>query len=102
MLARKLHNTKTKPPTFRTDIRIEKGFALGRFNASIGLDIDNIFNNYNVTSYGFNTWTGEPYKYGDTIEDSDKLYEYFDMNYLLRPDRFGEGRHTQLIMEVSW
>jgi len=102
VLARKLHNTKTKPPTFRTDIRIEKGFALGGFNASVGLDIDNIFNNYNVTSYGFNTWTGEPYKYGDTIQDSDKLYEYFDMNYLLRPDRFGEGRHTQLILEISW
>lgn len=100
--AQKLKNTQTMPPTYRTDIRIEKGFTFGGYHLNIGLDIDNVFDQYNVTGEGFNEWTGEPYQYGDPIENTNQYYDYFDVLHALTPGRFGEGRHVEMIFEVKF
>jgi outer membrane receptor protein involved in Fe transport len=100
---RKLHNTKTGPPSYRTDLRFEKGFIVNGLQFSAGLSIKNIFNQYNVNIHrGFNVWTGEPYQYGDRVQDTHRYYDYYDINRLLAPDRFGTGRHVDLTLEMLW
>ncbi len=102
VVRRKLHNTQTKPPEFRTDLKLEKGFTVQGYDLTLGLDIDNLFNQYNVKWKGFNNWTGEPYKYGDRIQDTHQIYDYYEMKQLLQPDRFGTGRHVELLLRISW
>ena len=98
---RRLHHSKTMPPDYRTDVRFEKVVQFKNFRMTLGFNIDNIFNNYNPQSSAFNEWTGEPYKYGDTIEDSNQMYDYYRVFRMLSPDRFGEGRHVTLEIKVS-
>ena len=102
VVRRKLHNTREMPPRYRTDIRIEKRYTIQGMQISIGIDMDNVFDQYNVTGRGFNNWTGEPYKYGDTVQDTDEYIDYYQMQRILQPDRFGVGRHSELIFELSW
>ncbi len=99
-----LNNSRTGPPSYNTDVKFEKTFRFGEaVQLKLGLDVDNIFNQYNVHIHrAFNNWTGKPYKYGDTIQDTDHLYNYYDMLQLLNPNRFGQGRHTQLVFELNW
>jgi outer membrane receptor protein involved in Fe transport len=98
-----LFNTKTGPLFSRTDVKFEKKFKFNNFIFLIGLHADNIFNEYNTyVGRGFNRWYGKPYTYGQVIQDTDHLYDYYDMYVLLKPNRFGEGRRITFVAEVSW
>ena len=109
-----LENSKEGPLNFRADMKIEKYFQFGRYKLNIGIDIDNLFNEYVVNTQRneytvgspdqpyFNIWTGKPYTYGDKIQNTNQGYDYYDMLLFLDPRRFGEGRHVDFILEFHW
>ncbi len=102
--AQTLHNSRTGPPTYSTDVKFEKTFDLGKTaEITVGLDVDNIFNQYNVhINRAFNNWTGEPFTYGQKIQDTKQYFDYYDMLQKLNPNRFGQGRHIELVLETNW
>ncbi|MBN2354587.1 TonB-dependent receptor [candidate division KSB1 bacterium] len=98
-----LYNTKTGPLFSRTDVKFEKNINFKNIRFTLGLHADNIFNEYNTyVDRGFNEWYGKPFTYGQVVEDTDQLYNYYDMYVLLKPNRFGEGRRVTLVAEISW
>jgi hypothetical protein len=99
----KLLNTKTGPWHYRTDLKIVKNFSYAGVDFKMGVDIDNLFDQYNIyVRRGFNVWAGEPYTYGHVIEDSNEYWKYRDMYRQLKPDRFREGRHLEFVFQVNW
>lgn len=98
-----LYNTERGPLFSRTDLKFEKKFKISNFDLLVGLHADNIFNEYNTyVNRGFNQWYGKPYTYGQVIQDTNILYDYYDMYVRLKPDRFGEGRRITLVAEIAW
>jgi outer membrane receptor protein involved in Fe transport len=99
----KLSNTEVGPWHYRSDMKIEKNLTYENLKMIIGVDIDNIFNQYNIyVRRGFNVWAGEPYTYGQVIEDSREYWNYRQMYRQLQPDRFREGRHLEFVFQVAW
>jgi len=100
----KLENTETGPPTYSTDLKFQKRFSVSdRITVGIFLDMFNIFDQKNVQiSYGFNPWTGEPYKTGDTIEDTERYWSKYDIDRLQDPRRFSTGRYTKIGLNISF
>lgn len=101
-----LENTKTGPPTSTTDLKITKGFSIGDIKLSLIVDIFNIFdqNNINV-NYGFNTYTGKPYVYGDidpSTVGKNKYYDWYTMFKLRNPYAYSTGRYIKLGMKVNF
>ncbi|MBN1153869.1 TonB-dependent receptor, partial [candidate division KSB1 bacterium] len=109
-----LENSQEGPFHFRADMKIEKFFQVGPIKVNVGIDIDNLFNEYVVNTQRneytvgspdqpyFNIWTGKPYTYGDRIQDTNQGYNYYDMLMFLDPRRFGEGRHVDFLLEFHW
>ncbi|GAB4366399.1 MAG: hypothetical protein Kow0042_06240 [Calditrichia bacterium] len=106
--AQKTENSATGPSNFVTDLKIKKTFNLAGLDLSIYADIFNVFDYKNVQiGYGFNTYTGEPYKYGDVdpqlaVEGTYRLISWYDMYTRLDPRRFAPGRHIKLGMSLNW
>ncbi len=99
--AQKLENTSTGPITSSVDLKLNKGFNLFGTKLSLVVDIFNLFDQNNVITDNpyyrwFNTWTGEPYKYGDVVSPSTKYYDYYNMLYLRSPNQYTTGRYIKV------
>jgi hypothetical protein len=69
---------------------------------SIFADVFNLFDRKNVQmAYGFNTWTGSPYIYGDTIQDLDRLYDWFTSVRLRDPQQFAAARQIKIGLRLD-
>jgi len=96
--AQKQENTVYGPYTSSTDLKFEKGFIVGGLRLAVTIDVFNLFDQRNVQtiSYGFNTWTGKPYQYGDIEQPQNNFYDYYTMISLRDPRIFATGRTTKL------
>ncbi len=97
-------NTKTGPPISTTDMKLQKYFMLSRkIKLTFMIDIFNVFNQKNVQiGYGFNPWTGRPYRYGDVIDDQNVFYTWYDMYRLMDPRQFSTGRYAKFGIKINW
>lgn len=102
--AQKKYNSETGPPISNTDLKMRKSFNFRGIQFSIFADIFNLFNRRSVQiSYGFNPWTGEPYKYGDIDpEGNKKYYDWYTVYRLMDPRRFSYGRHAKIGLSINW
>lgn len=100
----KLHNTETGPFTTTTDLKIAKSTPIpGGLRLTFMLDIFNVFDvNNTQISYGFNTWTGEPYKYGDVQPGTKVFYDYYTMYRIMDPRQFSTGRYIKFGMKLDF
>lgn len=61
------------------------------------IDVFNLFDQKNIQmSYGFNTWTGKPFQYGDVENPQPNFYDYYKMISIMDPRQFSAGRTTKL------
>lgn len=98
----KLENTATGPPVYSTDIKIRKGFQIGSAEISLFTDLFNVFNQHNVQiQFGFNNWTGQPFRYGDVFQNSSRGLDYYDMVRLRDPRQFSTGRYIKFGLLLS-
>lgn len=100
--AQQRENALTGPPTYSTDVKFRKSFSLGGVSASLLAEVFNIFNQKNTQiNFGFNPWTGEPYVFGDVIQNTRQIYNWHDTFRLMDPRQFSIGRHIQLGVEFD-
>ena len=91
-----------------TDLKVKKTFEVRNIGLSVFADILNLFNQRNVQiAYGFNTSTGDPYRYGDYDPQllSNNNYKYigwYDMLTRLDPRQFSSGRDIRLGLSIDW
>jgi outer membrane receptor protein involved in Fe transport len=101
-------NTFSATSTMSTDLKVKKTFDLGMVDLSFYIDIFNLFNQNNVQlKYGFNNWTGQPYKYGDinpeTLSNEYKEYlSYSEMVRLRNPRQIAQTRYSRIGMSVNF
>ena len=96
-------NSETCPATYNLDLKIQKGFSLGSLNYSFICEFLNFFNYKNVNrGAGFNSWTGEPYRYGDVNWGTNKIYTYRDILYLRNPAVSSPGRQIKLGLSLNF
>ena len=99
----KRENTATGPPFSSTDLKIEKGFNISGVRFALVADVFNLFDQKNVQmAYGFNTWTGKPFRYGDIQKPQPNFYDYYTMLSLMDPRQFSSGRTTKLGIRVDF
>ena len=98
--------TATGPSTSQTDLKFQKGFTIGAIHVALTIDIFNLFNQENVqtvsSAYGFNQWTGKPYRYGDVERPQPNFYDYFSIQSLTNPYVFSQPRWTKLGFRVDF
>lgn len=101
--AQKRENTSTGPLYSTTDLRFEKGFLVAGVRLALTLDVFNLFDQKNIQmSYGFNTWTGKPFRYGDVERPQLNFYDYYTMLSILDPRQFSTGRTTKLGIRIDF
>jgi outer membrane receptor protein involved in Fe transport len=102
--AQRTENTATGPPVFSTDLRLRQGIDLpGRGVLSVFVDVFNLFDQNNVQiAYGFNPYTGLPYRYGDTVEGGTRGFDFYDMYVRLDPRQFSTGRHATVGLSLNF
>lgn len=104
----KTENSATAPFTSVTDLKIQKTFDLWNFDLGIFMDIFNVFNQKNIQiNYGFNTYTGKPYKYGDidpqlTSLGTERYLSLYDLKILLDPRQFDAFRQINIGLKLYW
>lgn len=104
----KTENSAIAPFTSVTDLKIVKTFNVFGMDLGIFADFFNVFNQRNVViAYGFNTYTGKPYKYGDVdpqlaIGGVNRLISWYDMYSRLDPRRFDAGRQINLGVRLNF
>jgi outer membrane receptor protein involved in Fe transport len=94
-------NTSTGPLSTTTDLKIIKSFDLLGTKFSLTMDVFNLFNQNNVNVDNpyyrwFNTYTGEPYRYGDNIPLTNQYYDWYSMYKLRDPRAYSTGRYVKL------
>jgi outer membrane receptor protein involved in Fe transport len=104
--AQKREMTARGPVTSTTDFKFEKGFTVGRLRMALTIDVFNMFNENNVQTlspgYGFNTWTGKPYTYGDIERPQPNFYDYYLIQSLMNPYVLGQPRWTKVGLRVDF
>ncbi len=102
--AQKKENAATGPPSMTTDLKIRKTFGVFKdLTATFYADIFNLFDQKNPQlAYGFNTWTGEPYKYGDIYQNTNQYYDYYVMYSLMDPRQYSLGRYAKFGLSINW
>ncbi len=102
--AQRKENTVIGPSYSSTDLRFQKGFTLGDgFRLTFYVDVFNLFDQRNVQmSYGFNTWTGKPYRFGDVQNPQSNFYDYYIMQSIRDPQQFSTGRTTKLGFRIDF
>jgi len=97
-------NTAIGPSYSSTDLKFEKGFMLGNgIRLAFFADVFNLFDQHNLQmSYGFNTWTGKPYRYGDVQNPQNNFIDYYTMLSILDPRQFSTGRTTKLGIRIEF
>lgn len=76
-------NSEDLPWTYSIDIRTQKSFQIGGLRFGVFADIYNVFNVSNARTV--NRWTGEPFSYGDVIDDSNQFRSWRDMILVRNP-----------------
>jgi len=98
--------TATGPSTSSTDLKFEKGFTLLGVRGAFTIDVFNLFNQENVQTvdggYGFNVWTGKPYRYGDIEKPQLNYYDYYTIQSKLNPYVLSEARTTKLGVRIDF
>jgi len=98
-----LRNASTGPFTSSTDIKFDKSFNVGNINYSLFMNIFNIFNQKNVQiGYGFNRWTGKPYKYGDSVTNTPQYWNWYDIYRLMTPQQFTSERYIDFGLRINF
>ena len=101
--AQKQENTAYGPSHSSTDLKFEKGFSVGAVRLALTIDVFNLFNERNIQmSYGFNTWTGKPFVYGDVERPQPNFYDYYTMISLMDPRQYSGGRMAKLGIKVDF
>lgn len=102
--AQRKENTVIGPSYSSTDLKFERGFMLGdRIRLTLFVDVFNLFDQHNVQmSYGFNTWTGKPYRYGDVQNPQNNFFDYYTMQSILDPRQFSTRRTTKLGIRIDF
>jgi len=97
-------NTAHAPYTSTVDLKMEKGLNIGNLDIVLFTEISNLLDNQNVTHLwcGFNTWTGEPYKYGDANEAYRQIYSWKQIYAMRNPYVFDPGRQIELGIRIKW
>lgn len=97
-------NTAIGPSYSSTDLKFEKGFMLGNgIRLAFFADVFNLFDQHNLQmSYGFNTWTGKPYRYGDIQNPQNNFFDYYTMLSIMDPRQFSTGRTTKLGIRIEF
>lgn len=107
-----LNNTATGPFSSEVNMSFFKGFTLlDKLNLVFTLDITNLLNrrNVDVSSLGFNRFTGRPYVYGDYVPTGEKIIyswgptsggDSFDAR--VPPFVFKRPRQLSLGVKLSW
>lgn len=96
-------NSATSPPTSSTDIRFIKSFSLFGMRVSFVVDVFNLFDQKNAQIYySFNTWTGKPFRYSDTVPPTNQYYDWYTMFRLMDPRQFSTGRTAKIGLRVDW
>ena len=86
-----------------TDLKLRKSFDIVGMQFSLFADVFNLFDQKNAQlSYGFNTWTGKPYKYGDIYQKTNQYYDYYNMYRLMDPRQFSLGRYIKFGLSINW
>lgn len=107
-VAQKTENSATAPFTSVTDFKIQKTFRVFGLKMGLFSDIFNVFNQKNVQiRYGFNTYTGKPFRYGDidpqlTSLHVKRLISWYDMLTRLDPRQFAAFRQINLGLRIDW
>jgi len=98
-----LRNARTGPFTSNTDVKFDKSFNIGGIKWSLFMNIFNVFNQKNVQiGFGFNRWTGKPYKYGDTVTNTNEYWSWYDMYRLMTPQQFAPGRYIDFGIRANF
>jgi len=101
--AQKKENTSVAPSTSSTDLKISKTFNISGLKFSAFADIFNLLDQKNILIYyGFNNWTGKPFKYGDLIAPTNQYYDWYTMFRLMDPRQFSTGRYAKLGVRIDW
>ncbi|HHE55666.1 MAG TPA: hypothetical protein ENL21_07780 [Caldithrix abyssi] len=98
-------NTAEGPPIYNTDLKFKKYFQLGEKGPQLVfyIDIFNLFDQKNIQiAYGFNPWTGKPYRFGDVYFDTPLGYNWKEMRVLLDPRQFSTGRYAKLGISIKF
>lgn len=99
----KLYNTASGPIHLNTDLKFEKTFNWAGVKFGVFINVYDLWHQRNVRmNFGFNQWTGEPYKFGDHISNTDQLYNWPDMYRMMDPRQYDTGRHTELGVKVEF
>lgn len=103
-VAQKEENGETGPSSMTTDLKIRKTFGLFKnLNVTFYADIFNLFDQKNPQlAYGFNRWTGEPYKYGDIYQNTNQYYDHYVMYSLMDPRQYSLGRYAKFGLSFNW
>jgi outer membrane receptor protein involved in Fe transport len=90
-------NTYSGPITVSTDLKFQKWFNLGNsIKLTFYMDIFNLLNVNNVQiGYGFNNWTGKPFRYGNVQEPGKRLWDYYDSFRIMDPRQFSTDRYAK-------
>jgi outer membrane receptor protein involved in Fe transport len=98
--------TAVGPSTSQTDLKFQKGFLVGPIHLALTIDIFNIFNQENVqtvsSAYGFNNWTGKPFRYGDVEQPQPNYYDYYRIQSLMNPYVLSQPRWTKLGLRIDF
>lgn len=96
-------NSKTAPYTSAFDLKCEKEFRLGSVKWGLFLNVLNLFNRKNVQkNFGFNAWTGQPYRYGDLALPWPRFYTWREISFLRDPRMFAPSRQIKIGMKLGW
>lgn len=99
----KRENTAYGPPQSSADVKFEKGFEFIGLRLAFTIDIFNLFDQRNIQiAYGFNTWTGKPFKYGDIQSPQRNFFDYYTMISYMDPRQFSTGRTTKLGIRIDF
>ncbi|UCE20268.1 MAG: TonB-dependent receptor [Gemmatimonadota bacterium] len=80
------NNTERRPSTYRTDMKIDKGFAFGRFKPMFFLEVKNLFNKKNMSNIDEVGWYDSQDSNNDGVPDNDPEGKY-EAKYVWDPRR---------------
>jgi outer membrane receptor protein involved in Fe transport len=96
-------NTATGPLLSSTDIKFIKSFNIGKIKLSLQIDAYNIFNQRNIQiAYGFNTYIGKPFRYGDIKPPTNQYYDWFEIYRLMDPRQFEPLRNVRIGFRIDF
>ncbi len=97
-------NTASGPVSFSTDLKFQKWFRFGKGpKITFMVDIFNLFDVNNIQiGYGFNPWTGKPFRYGDIHKPGNQIWNYYDAYRFMDPRQFSTGRYIKLGLRLDF